>query len=159
MLDLVLLAALLHELDSLGARELEDGELEVLLGDLLHLRLDGGKVVLADFLFAKVHVIVETVVGGGAIGEVGLGIQALDGLGHDVGGGVADNVGDLICRALDDGTVIVQDLHENLFLRIIWRSNSNFENKKSPRRMWPRASNGACHATQSRFEGADAYIV
>ena len=111
MLDLVLLAALLHELNGLGARKLEDGELEVLLGDLLHLGLDGGQVVLADLLVTEVHVVVKAVVGCGAVGEVGLGIQALDGLGHDVGGGVADYVGDLIGRALDDGTVIVQDLH------------------------------------------------
>ena len=130
VLDLILLAALFHELDGLGARKLEDGELKVLFSDLLHLGLDGGKVVLADLLVTEVHVIVKAVVGCGAVGKVGLGIQALDGLGHDVGCRVADYVGDLICRALDDGTVIVQDLHGNLFLRVDARLNNNYENKK-----------------------------
>ena len=34
------------------------------------------------------------------------------------------------CRALDDGTVIVQDLHGNLFLRVDAHLNNNYENKK-----------------------------
>ena len=117
MLDLVLLATLLHELDGLGARELEDGELEVLLNDLLHLGLDRGEVVLRDLLaLGQVDVVVEAVVGGGAVGEVGVGVQALDGLGHDVGGGVADDVGDLVGGALDDLAVVLQDLHCWAFL-------------------------------------------
>ena len=112
VLDLVLLAALLHEGDGLGARKLEDGELEVLLHDLLHLRLDGREVLLGDLLaLGEVDVIVEAVVGGGAVGEVGLGVQALDSLRHDVGGAVTDDVGDLLGRALVDVTVVVQDLH------------------------------------------------
>ena len=112
MLDLVLLAALLHKGDGLCAGLLEDPELEVLLADLLHLGLDGGQVVLADLLaLGEVDVVVEAVVGRGAIGEVGAGIQARDGLGHDVGGRVAHDVGDLIGGALDDLAVVLQDLH------------------------------------------------
>ena len=44
VLDLVLLAAFLHELDGLLARELEGLDLEVLLADLLHLGFDGREV-------------------------------------------------------------------------------------------------------------------
>ena len=111
VLDLVLLATLLHELDGLGARKLEHGELEVLLADLLHLGLDGGQVVLADLLVAKVDVVVEALLGGRAVGEVRLGVQALDGLGQNVGRGVTDDVGDLVCRALVHVTVVVENLH------------------------------------------------
>ena len=117
VLDLVLLAALLHEGDGLGPRKLEDGELEVLLHDLLHLGLDRGEVLLGDLLaLGQVDVVVEAVVGGGAVGEVGLGVEALDGLRHDVRGAVADDVGDLVGRALVDVTVVEQDLHGNTSL-------------------------------------------
>ena len=111
VLHLVLLAALLHEGDGLLAGKLEGGELEVLLADLLHLGLDGGEVILGDLLLAEVHVVVEAVVGGGAVGKVCLGIQALDGLGHDVGRAVADDVGDLVSRALVHVAVVVENLH------------------------------------------------
>ena len=108
VLDLVLLAALLHEGDGLLARELEDRELEVLLHDLLHLRLDGREVLLGDLLtLGEVDVVVEPVVRGGAVGEVGLGIEALDGLCHDVRSAVANDVGNLVCRALVDVTVVI----------------------------------------------------
>ena len=118
VLDLVLLATLLHEGDGLLARELEDRELEVLLHDLLHLGLDCRKVLLGDLLaLGQVDVVVEAVVGCGAVGEVSLGVQALHGLRHDVGGAVTDDVGDLVRRALVDVTVVVQDLHGNTSLR------------------------------------------
>ena len=116
VLDLVLLAALLHEGDGLGTRQLEDRELEVLLHDLSHLGLDGVEVLLGDLLaLGQVDVVVEAVVRGRAVGEVGLGVEALDGLGHDVGGAVADDVRDLLGRALVDVTVVVEDLHGNTF--------------------------------------------
>ena len=112
MLDLVLLAALLHEGDGLLARELEDGELEVLLHNLLHLRLDRGEVLLGDLLaLGQVDVVVEAVVGGGTVGKVGPGIEALHGLRHDVRGAVTDDVSNLVGRALVDVTVVIQDLH------------------------------------------------
>ena len=53
------------------------------------------------------HIIVEAVLGGRAEGEISLRIQALDGLRHDVGCGVADNVQFLILRALVHMTVDV----------------------------------------------------
>ena len=112
VLDLVLLAALLHKGDGLGAGLLKDGELEVLLDDLFHLGLDRGEVVLADLnALGQVDVVVEAVVGRGAVGKVGLGVQALDGLRHDVRGGVADDVRDLVLRELGHRTVIVECLH------------------------------------------------
>ena len=111
MLDLVVLLTLLHQLDGLvtGQDERLDGK--ILLADLLHLGLDGGEVILGDLLLAEVHVVVEAVVGGGAVGKVRLGIQALDGLGHDVGRAVADDVGDLVSRALVHVAVVVENLH------------------------------------------------
>ena len=116
VLDLVLLAALLHEGDGLLAGQLENLELEVLLNDLLHLGLDGGQIVLGEGLVTEIDVVVETVVGGGAVGEVGLGIQALDGLGHDVGGGVADDVQGLVALDLGYRAVVEQSLHMSTFL-------------------------------------------
>ena len=71
----------------------------------------GGQVVLGEGLVAQVHVVVEAVVGGGAVGKVRLGVQALDGLRHDMGGAVADDVGYLVGRALVDVPVVVQNLH------------------------------------------------
>ena len=116
VLDLVLLAALLHKGDGLGAGLLVHGELEVLLDDLLHLGLDRGEVVLADLdALGQVDVVVEAVVGRGAVGKVGLGVQALDGLRHDVRGGVADDVRDLVLREFGHRTVIVECLHGYVF--------------------------------------------
>ena len=116
VLDLVLLAALLHKGDGLGAGLLVHGELEVLLDDLLHLGLDHGEVVLADLdALGQVDVVVKTIVGRGTIGKVGLGIKTLDGLRHDVRGGVADDVRDLVLRELGHRTVIVECLHGYVF--------------------------------------------
>ena len=116
VLDLVLFAALLHKGDGLGAGLLVHGELEVLLDDLLHLGLDRGEVVLADLdALGQVDVVVKTVVGRGAVGKVSLGIQALDGLRHDVRGRVADDVRDLVLRELGHRTVIVECLHGYVF--------------------------------------------
>ena len=140
VLDLVLLAALLHEGDGLLARELEDRELEVLLHDLLHLSLDGREVLLRDLLaLGEVDVVVEAVVGGRTVGKVGLGVQALHGLRHDVGGAVTDNVGDLVSRALVDVTVVVQDLHR-------YTSLGSCRLKKIARTpdVWCRGLCGAC---------------
>ena len=112
VLDLVLLATLGHVGDSLLSWELVGLELEVLPHDLAHLGLDRGKVLLRELrALGQFDVIVEAVVGGGPIGEVGLGIQALDGLGQDVGGGVTDDVKLLILGDLVDVTVVEQCLH------------------------------------------------
>ena len=116
VLDLVLLAALLHKGDGLGAGLLVHGELEVLLDNLFHLGLDRGEIVLADLdALGQVDVVIEAVVGRGTVGKVGLGIEALDGLRHDVRGGVADDVRDLVLRELGHRTVIVECLHGYVF--------------------------------------------
>ena len=79
-----------------------------------HLGLDRGQIVLADLLVTEVDVIIEAVIGCGAVCKVGLGVQALDGLRHDVSGGVADYVDDILVRDLCDGAVVIQCLHVNL---------------------------------------------
>ena len=78
VLDLILLAALLHKGDGLGAGLLVHGELEVLLDDLLHLGLDRGEVVLADLdALGQVDVVVEAVVGRGAVAKSAWGYKRL----------------------------------------------------------------------------------
>ena len=112
VLDLVLLAALLHVLDGLRARELVRLELEVLLADLAHLVLDGREVVLRDLrALGELDVVVEAVVRGGAVREVRLGVQALDCLRHDVRRGVAKDVELLVSRDLVHVAVVVKNLH------------------------------------------------
>ena len=46
-----------------------------------------------------------------AVGEIGLRVQALDGLGHDVRRGMANDVRDLLLGQLGDGSVVIQGLH------------------------------------------------
>ena len=111
MLDLVLLAALFHQSDSLGARKFESAELQVFLHDLLHLRLYSGKIVLGKPFIAQVDIVVEAVVGCGAVGEIGLGIEALDGLGHDMRGRMTNDVRYLVLRDFSDRAVVVKGLH------------------------------------------------
>ncbi len=117
VLDLVGLSALLHQGDGLGAGLLIGLELEVLLDNRAHLLLDGGQVVVGDFGLAEVDVVVEPVVGRGAVGKVSLGVEALDRLRHDVRRGVADDVELLLFRALVHVAVVVQNLHRNLSSR------------------------------------------
>ena len=73
------------------------------LHDLLHLFLDGGQVLVGQLGVAEVDVVVEAVLGGGAEGKVRLRVEALDGLGHDMGSRVAQNVQFFFLRALGDG--------------------------------------------------------
>ena len=111
VLHLELLLALLHQLDGLGAGQDEGLDGQVLLGDLAHLLLDGSQVLVGELFVAQVYIVVEAVVGGGAVAKVSLGIEALDGLGHDVGGGVTQDVQFLVLGALGNGAVFVDDLH------------------------------------------------
>ena len=112
MLDLVVLLALLHQLDSLVARQDERLDGKILFADFLHLFFDGGQVLVGQLGVAKVDVIVEAVLGGGAEGKVRLRVEALDGLGHDMGSRVAQNVQFFFLRTLGDGAVLVDDLHD-----------------------------------------------
>ena len=111
VLELVVLTALGHELLGLVARQHVGLEGKILLDDLLHFLLDGLEILGRELGVAQVHVIVKAVLGGGAVGKVRLGVEALDGLGHDVGRGVAQNVQLLLCRTFVHMAVLVDDLH------------------------------------------------
>ena len=114
VLELVVLAALGHELLGLLAGQHEGLEGQVLLDDLLHFLLDGLEVLGRELPVAQIDVVVEAVLGGRAEGEVRLREQALDGLGHDVGRGVAQNVQFFLFRALGHMAVFVNDLHGSI---------------------------------------------
>ena len=111
VLHLELLLAVLHQLDGLGTGQGEGLDGQVLLGDLVHLFLDGGQILVGQLDIAQIHIVVEAVLGGRAVAEVSVGVQALDGLGHNMSGGVAQDVQLLVLGALSDGAVIVNDLH------------------------------------------------
>ena len=59
------------------------------LDDGFHLLLDGVEVLAVEG--TEVEVVEETLVGGGADGDLGLGEEVFHGLGHDMGGGVAEH--------------------------------------------------------------------
>src|SRR5699024_10561698 len=89
----------------------------------------------------------KAVLGGGAVAEVGLGVEPLDGLGHDVGGGVAQNVQFFFLGALGDGAVVVDDLHDRIpFSRSMTeRKQKSASSRKSlhgmkRRYVWPESS-------------------
>ena len=63
---------------------------QVLLGELLHLLLDGFEVLGGEGLLA-IEVVEESVLGGGAVAELGLGKEFEDGGGHQVRGGVTED--------------------------------------------------------------------
>ena len=86
-LHLVGFAALLHVGKGLGPGLLAADDGQTLLADLLHLRLDLGKMLGGEGE-GRVKVIVPALVNGGADGQLHLRPQALDGLRHDVGAGV-----------------------------------------------------------------------
>ena len=111
VLDLVVLLALFHQLHGLGAGQDEGLDGQVLLDDLAHLFFDVCQILVAELLVAQIDIVVEAVLGSGAEGKVSLRIQALDGLRHDVGCGVADNVQFLVLRALVHMAVLIDDLH------------------------------------------------
>ena len=111
MLDLVMLLTLLHQLDSLITRQDERLDGKILLADLLHLFLDVGQILIAEFGVAQINIVEKAVLGRGAKGKVRLRVEALDGLGHDVGCRVAQNVQFFFLRALGNGAVLVDDLH------------------------------------------------
>ena len=114
VLQLVLLVPLLHQRLGLRAGQNEGLDGQVLLHDLLHLGFDLRQILVGELGLAQIHVIVEAVVGRGAVGEVRVGIEALDGLRHDVCCGVANDVQLLLLGALCDDAVLVDDLHVSL---------------------------------------------
>ena len=86
-LHLVGLALLLHELQCLLAGQLEALQLQLLLADLPHLRLDLRQVVGGKGK-GCVQIVVKAVVDAGANGQLHLRPQALHRLGQDVGAGM-----------------------------------------------------------------------
>ena len=86
-LHLVGLVHALHKGAGLRPGQLEALQLDLLLADLAHLRLDGGKIV-GDKDVVAVDVVVKALVDGRADGKLGARIQPLYGLGHDVAAGV-----------------------------------------------------------------------
>ena len=86
-LHLVGLLLLLHELHRLLTGQLKALQLQLLLADLPHLRLQGLQVLGGEGT-GGIEVIVEAVVDAGADGQLHLRVQALHGLGQDVGAGV-----------------------------------------------------------------------
>ena len=111
VLDLVDFTAVLHELDSLIAGQGIDLEGQVFLHDLLHFRLDGGQVFICEFDVAQIDVIMESLFSGGTIGKVGIGVQALDRLGHDMSGRVTEHLQLIFRGTFRDMTVVVDDFH------------------------------------------------
>ena len=86
-LHLVRLVLFLHIGDGLRPGQLKALQLQLLLADLAHLALD----LLHDLRGegeGRVHIIVKAVVDGRADGQLHLRVQALHGLGQDVGAGV-----------------------------------------------------------------------
>ena len=78
----------LEAFEALGARQKFARVGQVLLGELLHLLFDGGEVVGREGLLA-VEVVEESILGGGAVAELGLGKEFEDRGRHEVRGRVA----------------------------------------------------------------------
>ena len=113
MLNLVFLAALLHQGNCFGAGKNGGLDGQVFLYNLAHLVFDGGQIFNGQLRVAHIDVVVKSLFRGGAIAEIGFGIQALHGLCHDVRGSVANDFEFLIGRTFVDGAVFVNDLHGN----------------------------------------------
>ena len=122
LLDELLLIGLAgHQLLGLAGGQGKALQGQVLLDDFLHLGLDFGQVLGGEGLL-HVKVVIEAVLNGGANGELGAGVQAHHGLGHDVGGGVPIGVlalgrvegEDLQGAVLLDGGAQIADLPVNL---------------------------------------------
>ena len=115
VLDLVVLVAFLHKRDGLFARQLERRELQVLLGDLAHLGLDRREIFFRNLRVAQVDIVIKAVVGRRTVTEIGLWVEPLYGLGHDVRCRMAQYVELFALRAFAYMTVVVKNLHGNLF--------------------------------------------
>ena len=111
MLLFILGVALLHELDGLvpGQDERLDGQ--VGLDDFLHLFFNGQQILIGELFVTKVYIVVKALFRGGAIGKVRVRVQVLNGLGHDVGRGVPQNVQRFLRGALCYSPVFVDDFH------------------------------------------------
>ena len=93
VVDLVLAALSLELGHALGDAHLVATERAVFRDDLLHLGFDRREVAVAEgAVVGELDVVVELVLEGRAVHELGFGHDPLDRLGHNVRGGVADEV-------------------------------------------------------------------
>ena len=111
VLLLILGVTVVHELDGLVPGQDEGLDGQVRLDDLLHLFFDGFQVLVGQLLVAEVHIIIEALLGSGTIGKVRIGVQMLDGLGHNVGSRMPQNVLGFLSGALCYSTVFVDNFH------------------------------------------------
>ena len=89
--ELQLVGLLSHELLGLGLVQLKALDGVGLLDDLVHLGLELGQLLRAEGRL-DIDVVVEAVINGRADGQLGLGVEALDRLGQDMGGGVVEGL-------------------------------------------------------------------
>ena len=86
-LHLVGLLPIFHVLQGLLPGQLKALQLQLLLADLAHFALDLGQVLGGEGK-GRVQIVIKAVFDGRADGQLHLRMQALDGLGQDVGAGV-----------------------------------------------------------------------
>ena len=86
-LHLVGLFLLLHELQGFLTGQLEALQLQLFLADLPHFGLDLLQIAGGEGK-GRVQIVVKAVVNAGADGQLHLGVQALHGLGQNVGAGM-----------------------------------------------------------------------
>src|SRR5262245_41782581 len=89
-LDLIILPALPEICPNLLPWPLHTMHSIIGSDDLAHLGFDAFQVFQRERLWA-VEIVVEAVVDGGANGDLGLGEESFDGLGHDMGGAMVVN--------------------------------------------------------------------
>ena len=112
VLYLILFAALFHELYGLGTGQDKGLDGQVFLADLAHLFLDVFQIFVAQLGVAQIDIIVKALIGSGAKTKIGLREQALHGLCHNMGSGVAQYMQFLVFGALGNGAVLINDLHK-----------------------------------------------
>ena len=89
---LLVLVALFREVGKgLGLGHIDAAEVLLLAGEFQHLVLDGLEVRVREGAAVHVHVIVETVLDGGADAELDAREQGLERFGHQVGGRVPEH--------------------------------------------------------------------
>ena len=91
-LRLVDFAPVSEELQGVGFRDVGPADGFLLAHQLGHLSLDLGEIAFLDDRLARIHVIIEPVLDGGADTELDAGIQLLQGFGHEVSARVPKGV-------------------------------------------------------------------
>ena len=114
VLLLVLRAALVQKLQRLRTWKFERLEGEILLRDLLHLIFDRNEILVRQLAIPEVDVVVEASLRRRAVRKIGIGIQSLDRLRHDMRRGMSEYVRHFLCGTLRHRTVVVDNLHRLL---------------------------------------------